>query len=51
MMHEIIYHVSSKQHTVSWSIIAHSNMETFESDHMFPVAKGSNVGISTFYYI
>ena len=51
MMHYIIYYNSSKQHTMSISIVASSNMEAFKSDDMFPVAKGSHVGILTFYYI
>ena len=48
-MHYIIYYNSSKQHTMSISIVASSNMEAFKSDDMFPVATGSHVGILKFY--
>ena len=51
IMHQIIYHVSSKQDTMLLSIIDCNIMETFKSYDMFHVAKGSNVGISTFFYI
>ena len=51
MIHYIIYNDSSKQNTMSISIVASSNMEAFESDDIFPVAKVSYVGILTFYYI
>ena len=51
MMHYIIYNDSSKQHTMLISIVASSNMEAFKSDDIFPVPKGSHVGILTFYYI